>query len=193
MKLLIKFIVLLLITSSLTACIPAFVAGSAAGAAGGMLIHDKRGMSTMIEDRDIANEAWKKINNDPELRAQTHISVASFNQVVLMVGQAPTEQLRSHAYDLINSVAGVKRIYNKVTIEPPTSKSRQADDAWITTKVKTKMMAEKGLKSSQIKVVTENRVVYLLGLMTYKQSDIAATVASHVTGVVEVVKVFEYE
>lgn len=186
-----KILVTLGMTCLLTACVPAaFMAGSTAG---GALIYDKRGFSTMIEDRDIANEAWKKINNDPALRKQAHITVSTFNQVLLMVGQAPTEQLRNHAYDLMNSIAGVKRIYNKVTIEQPTSKSRQADDAWITTKVKTQMLAEKGLKSGQIKVVTENAVVYLLGLVTYKQSDIAATVASQVSGVSQVIKVFEYE
>lgn len=191
MKLFTRLILICWLCILSAACVPvAFMAGSTAG---GALIYDKRGVATMIEDRDIANEAWKKINNDPELRKQAHISVSSFNRVVLMVGQAPTEQLRNHAYDLVNSIQGIKRIYNRVSIEAPTSKSRQAEDAWITTKVKAKMVAEKGLKSSQIKVVTEDGVVYLLGLVTHKQSDIASTVASQVTGVEQVVKVFEYE
>lgn len=186
----IRYVSIALILSLLTGCIPAaFVAG----AAGGAIVYDKRSIYTMMEDRDMVNEALKKLYYDPELHDKVRITVASFNRVMLMVGQAPTEQLRSRAYELVNSVAGVKRIYNKVTLEQPISKKQQAEDAWITTKVITGMVAQKGLKSSQIKAITEKGTVYLLGVVTPKQGELAANVASHVAGVVQVVKVFEYE
>lgn len=187
------FVSLVFISSAgLSGCIPAaVVAGSSAGSA--IVASDKRSMKIMVQDRDMANEALKRISADPALRKQTHIVIAGFNHVMLMVGQASTEQLRNQAYDLVKTVPNIKRIYNEVTIEPPISKMIQANDSWITTKVKSAMLMEKGLHSGQFKVVTENGVVYLMGLVTPKQADLAAQAASEIAGVQKVVKLFEYE
>lgn len=183
---------ILLSTCFLSACVPVVLV--AAGATvGGALIYDKRGMKTMTQDIDMSSSLLKKINDDPELREQTHITIATFNNLLLVTGQATTEAQRDRVYQMANSMRNVKRIYNEVTIEPPTSKGVRTHDSWITTKVKSKMMAEKGLKSSQIKVITENKVVYLMGIVTHKQADIAANVASSISGVTKVVRIFEYE
>ncbi len=188
----ISIVVLALIISCLSACIP--VALVAAGAtAGGAIVYDKRSMKTMAQDRDTASITLKKINDDPQLRDQTHIAISTFNGLMLMAGQAPTEELRNQAYQIANSTPNVKRIYNEITIEPPTSTTTQSQDAWLTTRVKSAMLAEKGLHSSQIKVITENGAVYLMGIVTHKQADLAATVASQTSGVKKVVRIFEYE
>src|SRR5262249_27678907 len=97
-----------------------------------------------------------------------------------------------YAYNLVNNIPHIKRIYNEVVITQPTSNMVRSKDTWITTKVVTKMLAEKGLRSTQIKVVTENSVVYLMGLVTHSQGNLAAVVASQVSGVTQVVKLFEY-
>ncbi len=192
MKIKLHFVIsLIIVFSCLVGCIPvAFVAGAGAT---GAFIYEKRGLNTMIKDRDMANAALHRIENDRELREQTHITVAAFNHVMLMVGQAPTEQLRAKAYRLVGATPNLKRIYNVVTIEPPLSKAEIAKDSWITTVVKSALVAEKGINANQIKVVTENRVVYLLGIVTRKQADIAADVTSRIKGVARVVKLFEYE
>lgn len=185
------FILFLIYSYGLTACIPvAFVIGAGAG---GAIIYDKRGVKSMVQDRDIANEAWKRINYDSQLKDEARISVASFNHLVLLVGQAPTEALKTRAYNLVSSIPHVKRIYNEVTIGPPISAVEQTHDAWITTKVKSAMLAVKGLKSSQIKIVTENHIVYLMGIVTRKQANLTAEAASKILGVDKVVKIFEYE
>ncbi|HVV67807.1 MAG TPA: BON domain-containing protein [Gammaproteobacteria bacterium] len=180
-----------LMSLSLSGCIPAaFVAGASAT---GAIVYDKRSLSTMVEDRDMSNAALKAISRDPQLKDQAHITIASFNHVMLLAGQAPTDALRDRAYQIASAAPNVKRIYNQVTVEEPLSKAAQAKDTWITTKVKSAILAQKGLNSSQIKVVTENKVVYLMGILTPKQADIAADVASKVAGVEKVVKIFEYE
>ena len=68
----------------------------------------------------------------------------------------------------------------------------RTNDSWITTKVKTAMLREKGLKSSHIKVVTEGATVYLRGRVSRDQADLATSVARRVGGVRMVVKIFEY-
>lgn len=180
------------IVCSLSACVPvALVAASAT--AGGAMVYDKRSMTTMAEDRDIVSTALKQMNDNPQLREQTHIDVSAFNGLMLLAGQAPTEDLRNQAYQIASNTPRVKRVYNEITIAPPTSTTTRTQDSWITTKVKSKMLAEKGLHSSQIKVITENNVIYLMGIVTHKQADLAALVASQVSGVAKVVRIFEYE
>ncbi|MGB6977353.1 MAG: BON domain-containing protein [Gammaproteobacteria bacterium] len=184
-------IALLLALPLLSGCIPVvFVAGAAAG---GAVIYDNRSAETILQDNSLAYKAQGQINSDPTLHQQTHIAVTAFNHIVLLVGQAPTADLRQQAYDLVTNLRNVKRIYNQITVETPTSISRRSEDTWITTKVKTKLLAEKGLHSSQIKVLTENGTVYLMGLVTRSQGSLAALVTSKVSGVQKVVTLFEYQ
>ena len=81
---------------------------------------------------------------------------------MLLAGQAKTDELRTRVYQIASDIPNLKLIYNEISIETPTTQSVQTHDAWITTKVKSAMLAEKGLNSTQIKVITENSVVYLM-------------------------------
>ena len=174
----------------LSGCAPAIVAAGAS--AGGAVIYDERSLDTMYHDTEITQQAKYNLKSDADLKGLAHINVASFNRTVLMVGQVARPELRAKAYKLVSDVTGIKRIHNEVTVEGLTSTSTRSNDVWITTKVKSAMLTEKGLHSAQIKVVTENGVVYLMGLVTQKHADIATNVARSVAGVRTVVKVFEY-
>lgn len=183
-------IAVILLSLSLTACLPvAFVAGATAG---GVIVSDQRSIQTAIKDRDIANTALNRLNADPTIYKQTHIVVASYNGIVLLAGQAPTEELKQQVYSIVQNVPGIRRIYNEITVQPPLSNTAIASDSWLTTKVKSAMIAEKNLKSATIKVVTENNTVYLMGIVTQSQGNLAADVARRVGGVQKVVKIFEY-
>jgi len=173
----------------LPACIPAiFVVGATAG---GAVVYDHRGLEQMWQDRKIAHQAQIKINHDSQLAHRVQISIVTFNSVVLMIGRAPSPELRLHAYQIVKKVPHVRRVFNQVKIGPALSVKRIAKDGWITTKVKTDMLLAKGLHSTQIKVVTENGVVYLLGVVSPTQANLAADVARRVYGVRKVVKLFE--
>jgi len=191
MKHLIFILVLLIV---LTGCAPtAFIVGAAAGAtAGGAVVYDNRGMDTIWQDNHISYHAQMRINTDDKLKHKTNISVATFDHVVLLVGEAPTEELRTYAENLVRQVPNIKRICNQITIGEPILTSTHSSDTWITTKVKSDMLTQKGLKSTQMKVVTENGIVYLMGLTTPSQGRLAAETARKVAGVKKVVEVFEY-
>jgi len=189
----VRMLACLLLGCFLTACVPLLLVGGGA-TVGGAVVYDKRSTVTMASDRDNASRALAALYNDPEIKSQTHITVAVFNRLLLLVGQAPTPALRDRAYQIVvNTAPKVKRIYNEITVQPSLSSAEASNDTWLTTKVKSAMLAEKGLGSTQIKVVTENKSVYLMGLTTPKQADLAAVVASQVSGVARVVKLFEYE
>lgn len=183
-------ICIVLVTALLiTGCLPAvFVAGATAG---GVVISDRRSIDTMFQDKKITYQAMVQINSEPKLKHRSHINVTTFNSVVLLVGEAQTAELKGRAYELVKVVPDIRRIINVITIAPPIDAHERSVDTWITTKVKTAMMAEKGLNSTQIKVTTEDGVVYLMGIVTHQQSEIAIDVARQVSGVRKVTTLFE--
>lgn len=171
-------------------CIPAvFVAGGAAGAA---ITNDNRKMQTISDDTDTAYQANNLIQADKELASKTHINVTMFNGTVLMTGQAPTAALKQKAETTIQPLKKIRKIYNQIAIAEPIGAFARSDDALITTNVKTRMLTTTDLKSNQFKIVTENSVVYIMGLTTRKQADMAVEVARHSSGVKQVVKLIEY-
>jgi len=189
-----KLIILLMISFSLTGCVAAVpIAIVASATAGGAIIYDKRSFNTMSQDQNARNYAQRWIDSDKALRGHSHISVSVFNHVALLVGQTQTPELRDRAYQIVSRVKNIKRIYNEITIAGPTSTLQRTSDVWITTKVKTAMLAKAGLRSTNLKVVTEDNTVYLMGVVSRKQAALAADVARRVSGVTKVVKVLEYE
>jgi osmotically-inducible protein OsmY len=185
-----KLLLIMMMTCSLQGCF--FVAGAAAGAAAIAVVYDHRKLEKIAQDQTIAKRASDQIQADPELRDNTHILVTCFNKTLLLTGETPSEELRKQAQDLISDTPNIKRIYNQITIQAPISALTKTSDSWITTKISTQMLATEGLKSSTIKVVTENATVYLLGIVTHQQADIAVEIARQVSGVQKVMKIFQY-
>ncbi len=175
--------------SLLQGCIVPFVAGAAASA---VVVNDRRNIQTMSDDQQIQYTAYQQIIADPSLTTGSHIVVETFDRNVLLVGEAPTEDIRDRVEAIVRALPKVNRIYNQITIGPPASAAELSTDSWITTKVRSEMIATKGLNSGQVKVITENGSVYLLGIVTHEQAQLAVNVARHVNGVQRVVKLFEY-
>lgn len=180
-------VIVLFVTSLLTSCMVAVVAGAAAG----VVVYDRRSVASIESDARIFHVISRKIANDRRFLG-SRISIVSFNQVVLLVGQTPTASLRVVAEQYAQNTPTVRRVYDEVSIEPSLSISRQTQDTWITGQIRSQMLGRKGLESGSIRVVTENSVVYLMGIATHEQANLAVNVARQVAGVQKVVKVFQY-
>ena len=159
---------------------------------GGAVVYDKRSVKTAYQDNDIEYQAMNLIQKNTELANQSRISVTSFNHVLLLVGETPKSTYRTQAEAAVKNIPNVKRVVNQITIGQPISLSTQSNDSWITTQAKSKMLATSGLSTTQIKVVTENSIIYLMGIVTPKEGTLASQVASQVSGVQKVVTAFEY-
>lgn len=185
-----KLLIIMMVTLALQGCV--FVAGAAAGAAGVAVVYDHRKLSNILDDEKIANTIVNQIKADPTLSDQTHIDVTCFNRVVLLTGEAPTAALRQQVENIAHGVPNAGKVYNEITIQGPTSTLTRTSDSWITTKIKSQMLATKDLKSGTIKVVTENGSVYLMGMVSHEQADMSVDIARQVSGVERVVKIFQY-
>lgn len=189
LKLKSKLIIGLMITlcTILSSCVAVVVAGAATG----LVVYDKRNLSTLESDARIFHLVHKKIVTNPHFR-QSHIVVVSFNQVVLLVGQTPSASLRVMAEKIAQQTPGVKRVYNEINISNPISITTKTNDSLITGQIRSYMLQKKGLESGSIRVVTENSIVYLMGIASHEQANLAVDVARYIPGVRKVVKVFQY-
>ncbi|KTD17891.1 BON domain-containing protein [Legionella jordanis] len=182
-----RTIVYLLISSLLCSCVAVVVAGAAAG----LVVYDRRSITTLESDTRIFHVIHNQLVSNPAF-ADSRVIVSSFNQVVLLVGQVPNMGLRSMAEKIARNTPNVRRVYNEITVAFPIPLSQRTKDTWITSQVRSLMLTKKGLESGSIRIVTENAVVYLMGIATHEQADLAVSVARQVDGVQKVVKVFQY-
>jgi len=180
----------LLISLTLTGCVPVLVVAGAT--AGGAVLYDSRSFKQMNADSNMTVQARNRIKTNTTLANIANVNITVYNGTLLMVGQVPTLQLRQEAYSLVASVPGLTHIYNELTVEPSITEKRKLSDTWTTTKVKSVMLTKNGLKSTNIRVTTENGVVFLMGDVTQNQAAQAVSVVRRVKGVKKVVKVFEY-
>ncbi|GAB4289555.1 MAG: division/outer membrane stress-associated lipid-binding lipoprotein [Thiohalomonadaceae bacterium] len=187
MKLLFTIVAVLTL---LQGCAPVIVGGAAAGAVA--VADDRRTTGTIIDDQGIELKIGKAINDNAELREQTHINITSFNGVVLLSGEAATAAQRRQVEKLAAAVAKVRRVVNHIIIGPVSSLASRSRDSWLTTKVKSQLLGDKDVPGNQIKVLTEAQTVYLMGMVTRNQGDRAGEIARHTSGVKRVVKLFEY-
>lgn len=152
----------------------------------------KRTAGTVMDDQLIESRAKVNIENSHEALKKAKIDVNSFNGIVLLTGQVESEDLKALASSSIQDLRKVRKVHNELRIAGPTSLIARTNDAWLTTKIKSLMAASKEVSANRIKVVTENGVVFLMGLLTTHEADAATRVARSAYGVQKIVKVFEY-
>ena len=168
--------------------------GSVMSSAGAGPIEEDPGERTFgqqLTDESIETKAKVNINTSDEGYDDAHLSVVSFNGFVLLAGQVPSEVLKTLATDVVRKIEGVRRIYNELEIGPATSLGTRSHDTWITTKVKSKLLASSDTPGARVKVVTENSVVYLMGLLTEEEADRVSLETAEVRSAKRIVQLFE--
>ena len=183
--------VILLITIGLLlqGCGPVILGGAATGA---VVANDRRTTGTFVEDEAIEIKIRKVLLADKSLHDITHINATSFNTNVLLTGEAATEDARKKIVAIAKRTPKVSHIFNEITIAAPSALIARSSDTLLTTNVKSRMLVDKSVDGTKIKVVTEAGVVYLMGITTRAQGNAAAVVASKASGVQKVVKLFQY-
>lgn len=151
-----------------------------------------RTIGRAIDDEVIENVALVNIRKASEGLADSHIRVTSFNGIVLLTGQVRAQPLKRQAEEVTMQLRNVRRVYNELEVAGPTSLLARSGDGWVNTKVKARLIANESAPGRDIRVVTENGVVYLMGLIRRNDADAAAEIARNTGGVVKVVRMFEY-
>ncbi|MCG8710389.1 divisome-associated lipoprotein YraP [Brenneria sp. 4F2] len=174
----------------LQGCVGAVVVGSAAVATKSAT--DPRTVGTQVDDGTLELRVTNAISKDDQLKKEARIVATAYQGKVLLTGQAPTTELAERAKQIALGVEGAAEVYNEIRQGSPVSLGTASMDTWVTTKVRSQILASDTVKSSNVKVTTENGEVFLLGLVTQREGASAADIASKVSGVKHVTTAFTY-
>lgn len=153
-----------------------------------------RSIGNKIDDQFIAPEVGATIARaHVDLTSPTsHIVVTSYNGVVLLAGQTPRSDLKAMAEQAARKVQGVSKLHNELQVLQPTSVLARSNDSLLTAKIKAQMVADASVPGSRIKVITENGIVYLLGIVSRQEANQATRLVQGVSGVQKIVRLFQY-
>lgn len=173
---------------ALEGCAVAVVGGAAA--AGGVMVTDRRSAQTQWDDQIIELRAGSQVSD--ALHNEGHISVVSYYHKVLLSGEVPTAEDRQKAQEAAASVADVVGVVNELAVMPDSPIGQRSKDTFITSKVKAELLQAKGVPGNSIKVVTDRGIVYLMGRLTQRETELATEVTRSVSGVERVVRVIDF-
>ena len=177
-----------MLAGSLTACVPLLVGGGAVTTA--LVVSDRRTSGMYLEDERIEQKSAALLRD--VLKNGQRVSVTSFNRLALVTGEVRTAAEKEQMGQIVASVENVRNVINELEVVPFVSSiTQRSKDTFITSKVKASLLDAKDLQVNTIKVLTEMNVVYLMGLVTPRESKRAAEIARGVNDVRKVVRVFE--
>jgi len=171
----------------LSGCVPLVLAGAAGGA---LVAADRRSVGAQADDEAIELKISNNVGST--FGDRVHVSVTSYNGIVLLTGEVPTAELKAQVEQVARTTAKVRRVDDELAIGAVTSIGARSNDAYITSKVKARLVESNKVPANLVKVVTERQIVYLMGILSHAEADAAAQIAATTSGVMRVVKVFEY-
>ena len=180
-------LLIMIFSASLQGCFPVVAAGAGAGV---MMVQDRRTSGAIVEDESIEAKAFDRIST--QFKDNVHVSVTSYNRNVLITGEVPDSDTKAQVERVVANIRNVAKIYNELVIGPNSSLTDRSNDALITSNVKLRFVGDKRFSTNSIKVVTENNIVYLMGIVKHSEGQAASEVASGSQGVKSVVTLFEY-
>ena len=150
---------------------------------------DPRTVGTQVDDGTLELRVANALATDKQVKA-AHINATAYQGKVLLTGEAPDQTVADKAKQITTGVEGATEVYNEIRIGPNASLGTSSSDTWITTKVRSQLLASDKVKSSNVKVTTEQGEVFLLGLVTSQEAQAAAEIASKISGVKHVTTAF---
>ena len=169
-------------------CAPVLIGGAAA--TGVLVAEDRRTVGILTEDQTIEVKASNRVGDS--LKGGAHVNVTSYNRVLLLTGEVPDAASKERAAQVARSVENVRSVHNELVVMGVTPMSSRTNDTIITSKVKARFVDAAKFSPVHVKVVTENGVVYLMGLVKKQEAADATDVARTTSGVLKVVRLFEY-
>lgn len=174
------------LTSS--ACAPLIIGGIAAGTA--IVATDRRSTGAQLDDKTIQVRVANELS-DALRGSDIHINVNSFERRVLLSGEVASEAVKAQASEIVSRSKNVRIVNNELVVAAPSTFGERTDDNALGARVRASFVNTREIAFNSVDIVTERRVIYLMGAVTQKEADVAAHVASRVPGVQQVVKLFD--
>lgn len=183
-------VILTLALGTMSGCVTALIAGAVVATVD--ILHDRRTAGEYVDDNTVELSARNYLLSSPEIRAAAHVKPVSWNGILLVTGEIDSEEVKQQMVATFSNFQGVRQVVDETTITGKTALLARTNDAWITSKVKSRLLLKTGLDANRVKVITTRGTVYLMGIVTQQEADKATELTRKIKGVARVVKVFEY-
>lgn len=183
---LVKVLCLALVSLQLTAC-GVFIVGGMVG--GATILADRRSPAVQAIDLGIEIEANSQLSK--KFGDSAHIVVVSFNQKVLLLGEAKDENIKTQAGSDVKAMKNVRSVFNELVIGPNSTLGQRANDAYLASSIKTRLVFTPEVPSNSMNISVEGSKVYLMGILTQQEAELAKQIVSKVSGVKQVFAFFD--
>lgn len=169
-------------------CAP-LVVGGAAVATGATVstLTDRRSAGAVVNDEVLEKRINWEISQTLGKNIDSHITVTAYNGKVLLTGEVATEQGRQIAVQTAERSLDVASVINELAVMENAGIGQRLSDSSLATKVRSRLVTTENVYLSQMKVVVERGVVYLMGIVTPQENELALKVASRVGGAAKVI------
>jgi osmotically-inducible protein OsmY len=168
-----------------------FAAAAVGVGAAAMIAEDRRTTGIYFEDQNIELKVRSAISDKYGKDENVDVNAISFNRFLLLLGEAPSEEVKKDIGATALGVENVRNVQNEISVGPKASVSQRSTDSLTTSKVKSRFLTENKFQVNYVKVATRRDAVYLMGLVTAKEAEDATELARTTGGVQKVVRVFE--
>lgn len=156
---------------------------------------ERRSLDAIANDKTIEQTAIEEFHDDADIVSESHVNINAYNGLALLTGEVSNVELKNQILDIVRVIPHVKMVRDSLTLGSLSAANSRANDAQLAQQVKvalTQIHTLPNFNSSMIKVVTENGVVYLMGLVSKEEGTVAVNVTRLQPGVKQIVTVFEY-
>lgn len=174
-------------TTALSGCVALLVGGAVVG--GSLVATDRRSSGTQLDDQSIELKASSRVRE--VLGDRGHVNATSYNRMVLLSGEVPTEENKAAVEQAVAKIDNVRSVFNELSVQTASSLSNRSNDALVTSKVKATLVDAGDISANAFKVVTERGNVYLMGRVTEREAERASDLTRSISGVQKVVRVLE--
>lgn len=159
---------------------------------GANMVYDRHGVYKQMSDVQLsANFNHALYYKDQTFKCDgCAIDIAVLNRDVLVAGHLPTKALRDALQARLATLNGYRRLFNQIKVARDGNNTIQ--DSWITTQIRSEMVADIDINPKQFKVVTVDGIVYLMGDVMSDQALRVIQIARQTSGVIRVVTLMKY-
>ena len=154
--------------------------------------YGKRTLGAQVEDESIETKVSHNLRRNDARLGDARINVDSYNGIVLLTGQVPSEELKQKASDIAGAVRNVRDVHNELAVAANLPASQRLSDTWINTRIRTSLATDQTIDTSGLRFVTENATVYIMGIVTRAEADRIVNAIADLGGIQRIVKVFDY-
>ena len=156
-----KIISILALALTISGCVPLLIAGGSETAA---VVAQERSVGNAMDDAGILIQLKKQFAGKDYKDLLANVEVKVVEGQVLLTGNVDKPETKIEAVRIAWDITGVREVIDEIQINDKSGFWNYTRDVWISTQIRARLIATKGIRSINYSVITVNQVVYVMGI-----------------------------